>query len=134
MRGCIGMKKDFLPSETEWQLMEVLWESGSSLSSLEIIHRINQKRKMSPRTARVLLNRLKQKGMVDFTIDEKDSRIYYYFPKRTREECRQEKSRQFAESYFAGSQTGVLVSLAESFDLSEKQIDALRKVLDGESE
>lgn len=130
----MGIKKDVMPSETEWLVMEVLWESKTPLPSLEIIHQVNKKREMSPRTVRVLLNRLQKKGMVSYTIDEKDSRIYHYSPNRTREECQHEKSRQFAENYFAGSQMGALVSLVESFDLSEKQISVLKEVLDKESE
>ena len=125
----MGNKQDIMPSETEWLVMEILWASDIPLPSSEIIQRLKRTKDLSPKTVRVLLNRLYQKNMVDYTVDPKDSRVYHYFPKRTKEECQQEKSRQFAQSYFAGNQMGALASLVEAFDLTEEQMQALREIL-----
>ena len=38
----IGMKKieETMPSESEWLIMEVLWESGTPLTSMEVLNRL----------------------------------------------------------------------------------------------
>ncbi|MDE5863076.1 MAG: BlaI/MecI/CopY family transcriptional regulator [Lachnospiraceae bacterium] len=122
-------KRDKTPSETEWLVMEILWESGNPLTSLEIIKRLEGVKEMSPKTIRVLINRLSQKGIIDYTIDERDSRIYHYFAVKTREECLGEKSRRFADSYFAGDKTNALASLIQNCDLTDGQIKELEEIL-----
>lgn len=122
--------KDLTPSETEWLIMEVLWENGDSLTSLEIIKKLEDVRKMSPKTVRVLLNRLYQKKIIDYTIDKKDSRVYHYFALKTKEECLQEKSRRFVKSYFSGNRLGALAALIQNCDLTEEQIKELEAILE----
>ncbi|MDE6433264.1 MAG: BlaI/MecI/CopY family transcriptional regulator [Lachnospiraceae bacterium] len=122
-------KEDLTPSETEWLVMEKLWESAIPLTSAEIISRLEGDKKMSPKTVRVLLNRLGQKKIVDYTIDKKDSRVYHYFAVKSKEECLKEKSRHFAESYFKGSRTGAMAALVDSFDLDEGQMKELWDIL-----
>ncbi len=123
-------KEDLTPSETEWLVMEKLWESDVPLTSAEIISRLEGEKKMSPKTVRVLLNRLGQKKIVDYTIDKKDSRVYHYFPVKSKEECLKEKSRHFANSYFKGNWAGAMAALVESFALNEEQMEELWEILE----
>lgn len=51
-------KEEITPSE--WQIMEVLWASGESLTSSEVYKRMQGNVDMSQRTVRVLMNRLSQ--------------------------------------------------------------------------
>ena len=51
-------KRETTPSESEWQIMEVLWDSGIPLTSSEIIRRLADNTDMTPRMVRVLMNRL----------------------------------------------------------------------------
>lgn len=121
--------KDLTPSETEWLIMEILWESSVPMTSLEIIKKLESSKKMSPKTVRVLINRLYQKGIVDYTIDERDARIYHYFAVKCKQECLQEKSRRFTNSYFAGNKTNALAALIQNCDLTEEQIGELEAIL-----
>ncbi|MCM1498075.1 MAG: BlaI/MecI/CopY family transcriptional regulator [Clostridium sp.] len=123
------LKRDKTPSETEWLVMEVLWESGDSLTSMEIIKRLESVKEMSPKTIRVLINRLSQKGIIDYTVDDRDSRVYHYFAVKTRQECIEEKSRRFADSYFAGDKANALAALIQNFDLTDGQIKELEEIL-----
>ena len=68
-------KEDKIPSDSEWRVMEVLWESGAPLPSSEIIKRLGEYGKMTSRMVRVLLNRLCQKELVDYIVDDKDARV-----------------------------------------------------------
>lgn len=123
-------KRDLTPSETEWLVMEVLWTSTIPLTSLEIIRRLEGVREMSPKTVRVLINRLYQKGLIDYTIDKKDMRVYHYFVLKSKAECLREKSRRFTESYFAGNKANALAALIQNCDLTEEQIGELEAVLE----
>ncbi len=119
------------PSETEWQVMEIVWASETSLTSQEIIKSMEQGDKsLSPKTIRVLINRLCQKEILDYTVDEKDSRVYHYYAAKTKEECIKEKSRHFVDSYFSGNQTKALATLITGAHLNDAQMKELRKLLD----
>lgn len=122
-------KEEMTPSESEWQIMEVLWESGMALTSSEVIKRLRAENSMNPKMVRVLINRLCQKGILSYEVDEKDMRVYHYFPLKTKEECQREKSRRFIESYFAGNQKNAFASLLNSFDFTDKQMDELEELL-----
>lgn len=123
-------KEDKIPSDSEWRVMEVLWESGAPLPSSEIIKRLGEHGKMTSRMVRVLLNLLCQKELVDYIVDDKDARVYHYFSRKSRAECRREKSRRFVECYFAGSQTGAIASLLQSSTLTAEQIGELEALLE----
>ncbi|EOS37532.1 hypothetical protein C808_03511 [Lachnospiraceae bacterium M18-1] len=48
------LKKETAPSESEWQIMEVFWSAGTSLTSSEVILRLKEYTDMTPRMVRVL--------------------------------------------------------------------------------
>lgn len=141
-------KNDRMPSETEWLVMETIWNSGGSLTSAEIIERLKQvggrpgfaeeadtslqdvSRELAPKTVRVLVSRLCQKGLLDYTIDAQGSRVYHYFATKTREECLREKSRHFVDSYFSGSGSGAVAALIQNMELSDKERQELQEILE----
>ena len=129
----MGKKDDVSPSESEWLIMDILWEKGDSVTSAEVIEKLNARSKdgseMSAKMVRVLMNRLKAKGLIDFTHDKEDARMYHYFAVRTREECEEIKSKSFVESYFAGSGKDAVAALLEVSSLSSEEIDELEKIL-----
>ena len=129
----MGKKDDVSPSESEWLIMDILWEKGDSVTSAEVIEKLNARSKdgseMSAKMVRVLMNRLKAKGLIDFTHDKEDARMYHYFAVRTREECEEIKSKSFVESYFVGSGKDAVAALLEVSSLSSEEIDELEKIL-----
>lgn len=89
------MERETTPSQSEWLVMEVLWASEeSSLTAKEVIKKVRERTDMSPRMVRVLLNRLWQKGVLSYTVDERDTRVYHYSVEKSKEECQKEKSRK----------------------------------------
>ncbi|MCM1496088.1 MAG: BlaI/MecI/CopY family transcriptional regulator [Bacteroides sp.] len=123
-------REEHTPSESEWQIMEVLWDSAVPLTSSQVIQQLQEMTSMNPKMVRVLMNRLCQKGIISYTVDEKDARVYHYFPLKSREECSREKSRKFVESYFSGSHTDALAALLQSYQLTEEQIQELEDILE----
>lgn len=122
-------REDLMPSETEWLVMESVWSSEGSLTSAEIIERLKGVKKMAPKTVRVLINRLCQKGLLSYMVDERDSRVYHYQAERSREECLAEKSRHFVDSYFSGNGQGAVAALLQNVELSEQELESLRDIL-----
>lgn len=123
-------KDEMTPSESEWLIMEVLWERNTSMTSSEVIRSLQEKSDMTPRMVRVLMNRLCQKELLGYTVDENDARVYHYFVLKSREECLKEKSRRFVDSYFSGNQTNAVAALLQSISLTEEQIQELTEILE----
>ncbi len=121
--------RETTPSENEWLIMEVLWKSEEPLTAAEIIERLNGIMDVSPKTIRVLINRLLKKEIIDYHVDEHDSRIYHYYAVRTRETCQKEKSERFLNSYFGGNPLGMVAALVENDRFSEEQIEELIRIL-----
>lgn len=121
-------KEEITPSE--WQIMEVLWACGESLTSSEVYKRMQGNVDMSQRMVRVLMNRLNQKDILGYTVDEHDSRVYHYYVRRPREECVKEKSRKFVDCYFSGNGTNAVAALLQSFAMTEEQIRELEGILE----
>lgn len=120
---------ELTPSENEWIIMEVLWESETPLTASQIIENLKGIKEVSPKTIRALINRLLKKGIIDYTVDEHDSRVYHYFSVKSREACLDEKSARFVNSYFKGNPLGMVAALVENRQFSDEQIDELIQIL-----
>lgn len=130
------MKKieETMPSESEWLIMEVLWESETPLTSMEVLNRLKGKSDMTLRMVRVLMSRLSGKGLLGFTVDENDARVYHYHTIKTKEECLNDKSRRFVNSYFSGSRTNAVAALLHGITLTDEQIKELEEILEKSKE
>ncbi len=124
------MDREVTPSQSEWLVMEVFWASDSSLTAKEVIQEMKKNSDMSPRMVRVLLNRLWQKGVLSYTVDEHDARVYHYTAMKSREDCQREKSRKFVDSYFAGSRKNAMAALLQSAELTKEQLQELEDILE----
>ena len=124
------MEKETTPSQSEWLIMEVFWASDTSLTAKEVIKKIQDRSDMSPRMVRVLINRLCQKGVLSYTVDEYDSRVYHYSVMKSKEECQKEKSRKFINNYFEGSQKNAMAALLQDAKLTEEQFQELEELLE----
>ena len=125
------MEKETTPSQSEWLIMEVFWASEeTSLTAKEVIKKIWERADMSPRMVRVLINRLCQKGVLSYTVDEHDLRVYHYSVVKTKEQCQKEKSRKFIDSYFEGSRTNAMAALLQSAKLTDEQYQELEEILE----
>lgn len=126
--------EETMPSESEWLIMEILWESGTPLTSMEVLNRLQGKSDMTLRMVRVLMSRLSQKGLLGFTIDENDARVYHYQAIKSKEECLNEKSKRFVNSYFAGNRTNAVAALLHGITLTDEQIKELEEILEKSKE
>ena len=124
------MGRETTPSETEWLIMEVIWDSDGDITAAEIIRALQGKLDVSARTIRVLLNRLLAKGVIRHEVDRKDSRVYHYYVVKTKEECLAEKQARFVRNYFGGNSTLAVASFIEKSQLSDEQFLELQQLVE----
>ncbi len=122
--------RETMPSETEWLVMEVVWDSQENITAAEIIRQLKGSLDVSARTIRVLINRLLAKGIIGYVLDDKDSRVYHYYAKKTREACLIEKQNRFVRHYFKGNPTMAVASFLEKSQLNEEQLSELETLVD----
>lgn len=121
------MDKETTPSQSEWLIMEIFWSGSGTMTAREVIQKIRETSDMSPRMVRVLLNRLWQKGVLSYTVDEHDARVYHYTVEKSREDCQKEKSRKFVDSYFGGSDNAAMAALLQNAELTEELEEILEQ-------
>lgn len=115
-------------SETEWEIMKVVWRR-SPVSAGEILQELQeQDATWHPKTAKTLLARLVRKGALGFT---KEGRAYLYRPLVDEKVCRLAESESFLSRVFGGSLRPFLVHMVEAKKLSRSEIQELRRLLDG---
>lgn len=110
-------------SETEWEIMRIVW-SRHPLKAADIIAELTARdASWHPKTARTLLARLVEKGALSYT---ENGRSYLYAPLITEEQA----SGSFLDRIFGGSLKPMLVHFLENKKLSKHEIDELRQLLD----
>src|SRR3954467_10938746 len=113
-------------SETEWEIIKVLW-TRAPLSADEIIAQLAKRDDWHPKTAKTLLNRLVKKKALGF---EKEGRAYLYRPLVREADCVQAVSDSFLDRVFGGSLAPMLAHFVEHKKMSAEQIRELKRLLD----
>lgn len=121
---------EITPSENEWLVMEIIWKAGRSMTAAEVIKELKDSVRISDKTIRVMINRLVSKGVLEYTIDEKDARVYHYRALRTREECLALKSDRFVKNFFGGDVSLAIASFLRSSRISGEQLEELRNLVE----
>lgn len=118
-----------IPTEGEWQIMEVVWARQGSITSSDIVKEIQKSKDISKTTIRVNVKNLVEKGLLDYTVDDHDSRVFHYTARLSRKECQKYKSKEFVNHYFKGSKIDAIAALASEAGLSKKELDSLKDIL-----
>jgi len=114
-------------SETEWEIMRVVW-AAHPITAAGIIERLTAAdATWHPKTARTLLARLVQKGALGY---EAHGRSYVYTPLVTERECVSAASESFLARVFGGSLKPLLAHFVEQRRLSKGELAELRRLLD----
>lgn len=118
------------PSENEWLVMEIIWNAGGSMTAAEIIQALKGSVSISDKTIRVMINRLTAKGVLAYTVDEKDARIYHYEATRSREECLAVKSDRFVRNFFGGDTSLAIANFLRSGEIPRAQLEELKTLVE----
>ncbi|MFP3919184.1 penicillinase repressor BlaI [Lysinibacillus telephonicus] len=113
-------------SESEWEIMTVLWEEAP-LTANDVISTLQERTDWKPKTIRTLLDRLVKKNVVGVN---KEQRIYTFFPLYSQDECQHAEAESFVKRIYGGALKSMLVQFIQEDSLSEEDIQELRSILD----
>ncbi|MEM5017989.1 penicillinase repressor BlaI [Metabacillus indicus] len=117
-------------SESEWEIMNVLWEEAPQTAS-DIISSLQESTDWKPKTIRTLLDRLVQKDVVGVN---KNLRVYTFYPLYTQEECQRAETESFINRIYGGTLKSMLVQFIQEDTLSDDDINELRFILNKKPE
>ena len=120
------MKKLPKISDSEWEIMKIIWQNDS-ITSTKIINELQEKTNWKSSTIKTLINRLLNKEAISFT---KKGKEYYYFSIVSEEECIKKESKSFLSKVFNGSLNSMVVNFVKSQKLTKTEIDELKSILD----
>jgi len=121
------MKRKPRISETEWEVMKVVW-AKAPCSAGEIIQTLTEKDpSWNPRTVKAFLNRMVRKRALGF---KKEGRAYLYRPLVREEESVDAASESFLERVFGGSLKPMLAHFVERKKLSAEEVRELKQLLE----
>ena len=109
--------------------MKAIWILKTA-TARQVVEALNGEADWKPKTIHTLLSRLVQKGAL---ATEKPAREYVFRPLVTEQECRLAASRSFLTRVFDGEIAPFLACFLEEEKLSRKEIDELKKIINGES-
>lgn len=112
-------------SESEWEIMNVLWDKAPQTAN-DIIVSLQESTHWKPKTIRTLLDRLVQKDVVGVN---KNLRVYTFYPLYTQEECQRAETESFINRIYGGTLKSMLVQFIQEDTLSDDDINELRFIL-----
>ena len=118
-------------SESEWTVMEVLWES-SPRSASDVAKTLKKETSWAENTVRTLLTRLVEKGALK--VDDEAGSPKLYSPAVKREACVKAESQSFLERIFQGAAKPLLVHFAKNARLTPDEVRELKRILDQSTE
>lgn len=113
-------------SESEWTVIKALWDENP-VTANRLVEIVSESTTWKPNTIKSLLNRLVKKGVVSY---ENVGRVYHYSPRIEESLMVKEESQSLLKRVFGGAARPLLVTLIESEDLSDEDIEEIRRVLD----
>jgi BlaI family transcriptional regulator, penicillinase repressor len=114
-------------SESEWSVMEALWESSPQTAS-ELTKTLRPTMNWAENTVRTLLTRLMDKGALKTAENASGTRTY--LPAVKRESCVLAEGESFMQRIFGGAAKPLLVHFAQNSKLTAEEVRELKKILD----
>lgn len=116
-------------SNTEWQVMEVIWREGCAPSA-QIRSELTVKMGWADTTVKTLLKRLVDKGALTTRRDPNNKRGYIYEATITEEAYAASRTRSVIDRFYGGALKDLVAGFIDRDELSDKEIRELRQLLD----
>ena len=113
-------------ADSEWRVMQVLWEHGP-LTATEVVNKLAGEVKWKSRTIKTFISRLVKKGAVKF---QDEGTRYRYSAAIKASECIRLETQSFVRRVYQGAMKPTLAAFLEDADLSPREIDELQEILD----
>jgi BlaI family penicillinase repressor len=114
-------------SDSEWAVMEVLWERPSQTAS-EITKALRPSTNWAENTVRTLLTRLVEKGALK--TGENASATRTFIPAVNRDACVLAEGKSFMQRMFRGAAKPLLIHFASNAKLTAAEVKELKELLD----
>jgi BlaI family penicillinase repressor len=111
-------------TDSEVEVMRVLWEAGRELPIADIRKTLQQTSKWGNSTIKTLLRRLCEKGVVAAT--KRD--VFYYTPLVSEAEYNEYTTQSLIDRLYSGSAKNLVASLLGSKKLDNSDIEELRSL------
>ena len=116
------MEQKITVSDSELEILEVLWAADTALNAGEIRNVLNEHKSWERTTILTLIQRLVKKGAVA----QEKREVYYYSPCIMREEYVMAETKSFVDKFFKGNSKNLAAALVDSDALTKKDIEELR--------
>ena len=123
------MDKDIRISESEWEVMKIIWNK-KEVTSNEIIEKLKDKKDWKAATIKSLISRLLNKEAISFN---KKGKEYIYYPLIEEKKTVIEESISFINRVFDGSISDLLLNFVKLEKLTEEDIDELKEILNSKN-
>ena len=111
-------------SESELEVMRVLWEAGDALPITEIRQFLQERKGWEATTIKTLVQRLVAKGV----LEQEKRKVFYYRPRVSEEEYNDWAVSGLVHRLFRGSAKALVATLVKSDGLSDADIAELREL------
>lgn len=115
-------------TETEYELMKVLWKSDKPLSLGEILTAVSEKNWVR-NTVGTMLARLCDKGVVAY---EKRGKANLYYAVLPEQEYGMNETKSFLSKLYNGSVGNLVALLYQNKEISQDEMETLKKIIDSE--
>lgn len=124
------MGKNYGLTNTEMEIMELLWQAQGPLPFKELIRYANEewKKNWKKQTLNTYLNNLQRMGLVE--IDKTATPRYLYCALCTKEELIRNWTRKMVKEYFDNSISGLVAAFTGGEKLSKEEAEKLKKLLE----
>lgn len=122
------MKREYALSDTEAEIMELLWDEERKIPSKEILDFFNAEKNKDwkKQTLNTFLFRLLEKGLIQRTSEE---RRYLYSPTITRSEFERFRAECFIKQLFNGSFSDFITSIGGGELITVEQAEKIKKII-----
>ncbi len=113
-------------SEAEKEVMQIIWASGSPVTSAKILAELSQERDVKITTVLTFLTRLTEKGLI---VCQRIGKKNYYVSLLSEREYKKFESKKFLSAIHGGSIKNFLAALCDDGDISNEEIEELKNWL-----
>lgn len=111
-------------SQSEWTVMEALWERPKTL--MELVRELGQSARWAKSTVTTMVRRMEEKGIVTY---ETQGRAKLFHAAVSREDAAEEETSSLLRRAYRGSVSLMFSAMTKKQDLSREEIDELRSIL-----
>ncbi len=114
-------------AEAEWEVMDGVWQFGRRVTVREVVDHLYPNGEKAYTTVQTIMNILTAKGVLD---REKIGPVNVYRPALSRQDVAQAETRNLVSRMFEGSFGALATYLVDSGELSKKELDELRALIE----